>query len=73
MERLAVVDVMEVRDGASRLLGGGEDYRDLESLTFVPPPSQPSTNHAPGVVPQVAVISLAMRWCFTGVWSMQPP
>jgi len=41
VERLAVVDVMEVRDGASRLLGGGEDYRDLESLTFVPPPSQP--------------------------------
>jgi len=40
----------------SRVLGGGEDYRDLESLTFVPPPSQPSTNHAPGVVPQVAVI-----------------
>jgi hypothetical protein len=64
---------MEVREGASRLLGGGEDYRDLESLTFVPPPSQPSTNPRSWWSPQVAVIYLAMRWCFTGVWSMQPP
>jgi len=37
VERLAVVDVMEVREGASRLLGGGEDSRDLESLTFCAP------------------------------------
>jgi len=65
---------MAVRDGASRLLGDGEDSRDLESLTFCAPTvATQIQTHAPGGVPQVAVIYLAMRWCFTGVWSMQPP